>query len=127
VVVPGIAAIGLTDKMQKLMDVIKNIKLPPEGDALVRGDYCGYTESYKMNVDLPAPLSGTVMEVNRLMSIALGSPDHAIHVSPYVRGWMMTIKMSKPTELLLMTADEYLNVSAKDASAVTAIENPSHE
>jgi glycine cleavage system H protein len=109
-----IAAVGISDKLQKLMDVVINIGVSGEGETLVKDEFCGSAESWKMNVSFVAPISGKVLQLNRLLSQSLGSQAHVIHIDPYVGGWMQVVQMSKPQELdELLTAEEYIAMNAK--------------
>jgi glycine cleavage system H protein len=110
------AAIGITDKLQELMGVVNSLDFPREGEVVAGGEFCGYAESWKMNVDFICPVSGTVLQVNTALQWGLGSKDHVFHIDPYVTGWMMVIQLSKPEELNgLLTPEEYIALNAKVA------------
>ncbi len=65
----------------------------------------------KMNIELLAPVSGTVLQNNDEL---ITDPESTINRSPYVKGWMQVIQLRKPEELKeLLTPDEYISYNAK--------------
>ncbi len=112
-VAENIAAIGITEKMVELLDLIRAVSLPDMGDTVVRGEYFGYIEAAKMNVEFPAPVSGTVLQVNNAIYTDF---KHMISDDPYVRGWLVTVQLNHPEEWdELLTPQEYTDLNAKVA------------
>ncbi len=105
----GKATIGLTDLGQLRLGEIIDIELPEEGDELIKEEAFGSVESTQGVVDLIAPVSGEVLEINEDL---LDAPD-IINEDPYDEGWIIKVKLSDPDELdELLTADEYEEVTA---------------
>lgn len=98
------ALLGLSDYGQSELGEIVYIELPDTGDIIQQGAGYGTIEAMKTVVELIAPLSGEVLEVNQL----LDSDPTKINSDPYNDGWIIRIQLSDTTELeMLMTAQEY--------------------
>ena len=111
-VAQGIVAIGITEKMSELTDYISDISLPQVGTTVNKGDYLMYITAAKMNVEFPAPVSGTVLQRNNDIFIDLVA---MVNTDPYVKGWLMTIQLSHPEEWdELLTPQEYTDLNAKE-------------
>jgi glycine cleavage system H protein len=111
--------IGITDKMQQMMQRITNLQLPKVGDEVSRGDPFGYAEGDKLSVDLLAPVSGTTVQVNNALWAGGGENKgiDSITGDPYVNGWMIVIQLSKLEELNeLITPETYMSLNAKPTS-----------
>ena len=110
-VAENIVAIGITEKMSELMDLIYTLHLPHAGDILERGGSFGFAEAGKMSVKFFSPVSGTVLQVNHDVYVDL---EMMINADPYVKGWFITIQLSNPEELdELLTPEEYRDLNAK--------------
>ena len=99
------AVIGITDYAQDQLGDIVYIELPWDKSGSVAHEAkFGDIESVKATSELTSPISGEVVEVNE----ALKDTPELINDQPYEAGWMVTVKMSNPSELdSLMSADEY--------------------
>jgi glycine cleavage system H protein len=99
------AVIGITDYAQDQLGDIVYIELPWDASqSLAHEEKFGDIESVKATSELVTPLSGEVVAVNE----ALKDTPELINDQPYADGWMVTVKMSDPSELdSLMSADEY--------------------
>jgi glycine cleavage system H protein len=103
------ATIGITDFAQNELGDVVYLELPEVGRTLQQNDVFGTVESVKAVSDLYAPVSGEVIEVNDELP---DSPEE-INQDPYVRGWMIIVKMDDPTELNeLLTAQQYEQANA---------------
>jgi glycine cleavage system H protein len=103
------ATIGITDFAQNELGDVVYLELPEVGRTLQQNDVFGTVESVKAVSDLYAPVSGEVIEVNDELP---DSPEE-INQDPYVRGWMIIVKMDDPTELNeLLTATQYEQANA---------------
>ena len=110
-VAENIVAIGITEKMSELMDLIYTLYLPHEGDVIKKGESFIYSEAGKMSVEFFAPVSGTVLQVNRDVYVDL---EMMVNADPYVKGWFITVQLSNPEELNeLLTPEEYRDLNAK--------------
>ena len=99
------AVIGITDYAQDQLGDIVYIELPWDASqSLEHEAKFGDIESVKATSELVSPISGDVVSVNE----ALKDTPELINDQPYEDGWMVTVKMSDPSELdSLMSADEY--------------------
>ena len=99
------AVIGITDYAQDQLGDIVYIELPWDAAQNVSHEAkFGDIESVKATSELISPLSGEVVKVNE----QLKDQPELINDSPYEDGWMLTIKLSNPSELdSLMTSDQY--------------------
>ncbi|MDD4635127.1 MAG: twin-arginine translocation signal domain-containing protein [Dehalococcoidales bacterium] len=104
----NIVVIGVTDKMQALMDIVSSISLKDVGNSIQVDQSFGYAEGYKMNIELVSPISGTVIRKNNELNVPPYGYAEVINQSPYVKGWLLAIELNKPEELdLLLTPEEY--------------------
>jgi glycine cleavage system H protein len=99
----GTALVGITDYAQSSLGDITFAQLPKVGAALKAGEAFGVVESVKAASDVYAPVSGTVLEVNK----ALDANPEKLNQSPYGEGWMMKLKLANPADAnaLLGAAD----------------------
>lgn len=118
-VLDDVVVLGITDKMQLLMERITELSLAHVGEQITRGDTFGYAEGDKMSVDLMAPVTGEVIQVNNELWAGGGENKgfDTVTGDPYVNGWMIVAKISKPAELdELITPEEYMALNAKTAT-----------
>lgn len=97
-----LAVVGITDYAQNELGDIVFIELPEVGDDVVATEAFGTIEAVKTVSDLYSPVSGTVEEVNEVLT---DSPD-LVNKEPYSDGWMIKVKYTEIPENLL-TAKEY--------------------
>lgn len=92
---------GATDYGQKALREVVFIELPKVGDEVKQNEAYGTVESVKAVIDLVAPASGTIKEVNEKLR---DSPD-LINNDPYGDGWLILISPTKLNDELknLMT------------------------
>lgn len=96
--------IGITDFAQGELGDIVFIEIETVGEVLKKEEVFGTIEAVKTVSDLFMPVGGEVMEVNPALE---DSPD-LVNKDPYGKGWMVTVKMSDPSEVNhLLTPDEY--------------------
>ena len=79
--------IGLSDFMQQSSGDVAFAEVEPEGTDLAFGDEMATIETMKTDVVLPAPVGGTVVEVNPAMETA----PEVINQDPYGEGWLAAI------------------------------------
>lgn len=90
-----IGVVGVTQYgFEKLGDVVY-IELPEVGAKVKQGEAFGVIESVKAAVDLIAPVSGTVEEVNES---ARKSPENLPN-DPYGESWLIKIRIDNPSEI----------------------------
>lgn len=100
---------GITETMKHIVNNPYKLDLYKVGTVLHKGDMFGIVEGYKLTADLITPVSGTVMEINKLATGFVGEDGSiAVLQDPYVRGWMTVVELSNPTELKgLLTPTQY--------------------
>ena len=102
-----IATIGISHFAQEELGDVVFLDLPWDdaGErAFQAGSHFGDIESVKATSELFAPVSGALVSVNE----ALRDQPELVNRSPYADGWMLTVRVSDPSELdKLMDADAY--------------------
>jgi glycine cleavage system H protein len=99
-----IATVGITDYAISQLSDLVHLELPKVGEEVEQGSPFGEIESVKAVVDLNAPVSGKVTEINK----ALLSDLEMLSNDPFEEGWLIKIRISDPSELQsLMSAEEY--------------------
>ncbi len=90
-----IGIVGLADYAVEHLSDLVYVELPPTGTQAVQNEAFGEIESVKAVVDLSAPVSGEIVEINE------GLPDSLELLSDdtYGAGWMVKIKLSDAGEL----------------------------
>ncbi len=83
----GVAVVGITDAAQDMLSDIVYVELPEEGATVTAGQEVATVESVKAAEDIIAPVSGTVVEVNR----ALETTPEIINDRPY-EAWFFKIQ-----------------------------------
>lgn len=100
--------IGITDFAQESLGSIIFIDLPLDDAQFKKGDTWGMIESVNGMLNLSAPLSGTVLEVNPDIE---GNPE-ILNEDPYQVGWLIHLELSNPKELKqLLTPQAYKKLS----------------
>ena len=85
-----IVRVGATDYGQKALKEVVFVELPSKGDTVQQNEPYGTVESVKAVVDLIAPVSGTIKEVNE----ELPDKPEVINQDPYGEGWFILITPS---------------------------------
>lgn len=99
----SVVRVGITDYAQDALGDIVYIQLPEKGRRVVLNDGISEIESTKSVNDVYAPVSGTVTEVNPLLS----ERPELLNTDPYGDGWICTVSDPVLDESALMTAGEY--------------------
>jgi glycine cleavage system H protein len=87
--------VGITDYAQGELGDVVFVELPPVGKVVKQHDSFGTIEAVKAVSDLYAPVSGSIIEVNK----DLASVAEIVNKDPYGKGWMVKIQLSSPAEL----------------------------
>jgi glycine cleavage system H protein len=96
--------IGITDFAQEQLGDVVHVQLPRVGEKFEAHDTFGEVESVKTFSELYIPVSGEVTEINE----SLGDAPELVNTSAYADGWMIKIKIAKPSEVdSLLSASEY--------------------
>ncbi len=102
--------IGITDHAQHALGDLVFVELPQIGRVLSAGEACAVVESVKSASDILAPLAGTVVAANA----QLGRAPELVNHDPYGAGWILRLKLAKPTPLAdFISADEYRTLADK--------------
>lgn len=98
------ATVGITDFAQKELGDIVFVELPEIGREVALGDVLGTIESVKAVSELYAPVSGTVVSVNALLTDA----PETINRDAQEAGWICKLTLTNAAELdALMDAAAY--------------------
>ncbi len=108
----NLAVLGITDKMQLLIGFtgsLDSIFLLDPGTEVVVDRFLANLEGNKMNADIYAPLSGTIVQTN----FELKTRSLQMVSEPYLSGWLYVIEYDKPEELdNLISAEKYAQLNA---------------
>jgi glycine cleavage system H protein len=107
--------LGLSDFGQQRNGDIAFANLTPAGTVLEVDDEIAALETVKVNISLPSPLKGKILEINSGLQ---DSPEW-IHQDPYGRGWMVVVEpeeMKWPAHGML-NAQSYLELARQQAEA----------
>ena len=80
--------VGLADYLQQHNGDVAFANVKPVGTRLAAGDQFAEIETIKAMVELHAPVSGTIVEVNA----ALNASPEVINQAPYEAGWLAVIE-----------------------------------
>jgi glycine cleavage system H protein len=98
------ATLGVTDYLQEKLGEIYSIRLPEEGEEILKEEVFSSVEARNGRRDLIAPISGEVIEVNYE---ALEVPE-IINEDPLAEGWLLKVEMPSGQEFDdLLTEEEY--------------------
>jgi glycine cleavage system H protein len=86
---------GITDYAQQELGDVVFVEFQSVGTRLKRGDSFGTVESVKAVSDLYAPVSGTILEVNK----ALEETPELVNQDCYGKAWMIIMEMDDPSEV----------------------------
>ena len=111
----GLLRLGMSDFAQQRNGDIAFATLMPPGTVLDVDDEIAGIETVKVNLSLPSPMKGTIVEVNTLLQ---ESPE-LINQEPYGRGWMAVVQPENLERDLgrLMTAEAYARFARQRAEA----------
>ena len=109
------ARIGLSDFAQQVNGDIAFANVIPAGSKVNPGDEIGSIDTVKVNLSLPSPVKGQVLETNPLLQ---DSPE-MINQDPYGKGWMAVVELLDwdKDKLLLLDAPRYLSRVKEQAEA----------
>ncbi len=88
------ARMGITDHAQSELTDVVYVEFPALGKAVARGEVLGTVESVKAVSEIFSPVSGKVVEVNKVLD---DSPEQ-VNKDPYGAGWMVLLEMSDASE-----------------------------
>ena len=104
-IVGDLVVTGISDHAQDALGDLVYVEMPEVGSQITAGAQAGVVESVQTASDIPAPVSGTVVEINSALE---DDPDF-INEDPYGKGWIYKIRpdnMQDVDTLLSNTAYE---------------------
>ena len=105
----GRVTVGITDFAQDQLGDVVFVQQPAVGRKVKRGEDCAVVESVKAASDIPAPLSGEIVELNP----ALNDTPEKLNQDPY-GAWLFRLRPADTAELAGL-----LDASAYSSSATT--------
>jgi glycine cleavage system H protein len=101
------ARVGITSFAREELGEIAFVELPAPGTVVRAGAPVGVVDSLKSTSEIYAPVSGTVVEVNRRVVDEKGAS--LVTEDPTGAGWLFVLAVSDPRDLAsLMTEERYL-------------------
>ncbi len=98
------ATLGITDFLQEKLGEIYSLRLPEEGEEVVKEELFSTVEAKNGRRELLAPISGEVIDVNYE---ALEVPE-IVNEDPLSEGWLLKVEMPSGLEFDdLLSEDEY--------------------
>jgi glycine cleavage system H protein len=99
-----LALIGITDYAAQELGEVDYVELPELEEVLTKNRAFGIIETSKAVTDLPAPISGIVVELN----VSAPESPEGLADDPYGDGWLIMVEPSDPDEIEeLMSAQAY--------------------
>ncbi len=86
----GRVTIGLSDFLQQRSGDIAFAEVADVGATLAAGNEVANIETIKVSISLPAPVSGTVVDVNPRLELEA----EVINQSPYAAGWLAVMEVA---------------------------------
>jgi len=107
------ARLGLSDFAQQRSGDMAFAEVKPAGTALKPGDEFATIETIKVDIALPSPVSGALVEVNP----ALEDAPEQINQDPYGEGWLARVELAawEADKAQLLDADAYYVLIKKQA------------
>jgi glycine cleavage system H protein len=98
--------LGLTDYLQQSSGDLAFVEVRPVGTLLAAGDDLGSVETIKVNLSLPSPFDGVVVDVNP----SLAMTPELVNRDPYGAGWLVSLELTGGAvdTTRLMQPDAYL-------------------
>jgi glycine cleavage system H protein len=84
----GLLRIGVTDFFQQNNGDIAFVEMTEPGTVLTAGERLGNIETIKVDIELPSPISGRVVETNMKLELEA----EIINQDPYDTGWLVAIE-----------------------------------
>ena len=109
----SVARLGLTDFSQQRSGDMAFAEVKPVETLLKPGDEFSSVETIKVNVSLPSPVTGTIVEVNAELQDA----PELINQDPYGKGWLVAVELTdwEADKTKLLDADAYFALIKRQA------------
>ncbi len=107
--------LGLSDFAQQRNGDVAFANLTPPGTALEVDDEIASIETVKVDISLPSPVKGRILEVN----FGLQEMPEWINQDPYGQGWMVIVEPEDPHQRPkgMLDAQSYLDLARQQAEA----------
>jgi glycine cleavage system H protein len=107
------ARLGLSDFAQQRSGDVAFAEVKPVGTALKPGEEFAAVETIKVDIGLPSPVSGVIIETNP----ALEDAPERINEDPYGEGWLARVELAAwdTDKAKLLDADAYYALIKKQA------------
>jgi glycine cleavage system H protein len=106
----GTATVGITDHAQEQLGDVVFVQHPDVSRRVKRWENCAVVESVKAASDIPAPLSGEIIEVNT----AVAAAPEKLNQEPYA-AWLFRVRIGYPSEIgALLDAAAYRKAVMSD-------------
>jgi len=100
----GRVTVGISDHAQGLLGDLVYVELPEVGQQVKVGEQAAVVESVKAASDVYSPITGTVVEVNDVLS----DKPETINEDAYGEGWIYVVEVDGLEELNdLLGPDDY--------------------
>ena len=101
----SVAQLGLSDFSQQRSGDMAFAEVKPVETLLKPGDEFASIETIKVNVILPSPVTGAIVEINT----ALEDAPELINQDPYGKGWLVVVELTDwdSDKTKLLDADAY--------------------
>lgn len=105
--------LGVTDFFQQHNGDVAFARIKSVGSGVHTGEEFGELETMKVDVGLPSPVSGTIVELNK----ALERTPELVNEDPYDKGWLavMEVKDWEGDRAKLLDAHAYFSVMQSQA------------
>jgi glycine cleavage system H protein len=105
--------IGVTDFFQQHNGDVAFANVQAPGTSLEAGDEFAEMETMKVNVGLPSPIAGTIVEVNKALEL---TPE-LVNQDSYEKGWLAVLEVTdwETDRAKLLDAPAYLAVMQAQA------------
>lgn len=104
------ATVGITDFAQGELGDIVYVDISSVGKVIAQHEVFGTVEAVKTVSDLYMPISGKVLEFNKV----LDSSPEKVNSDPYGDGWMVKVEMTNTAEVnTLLSAAQYKELIGK--------------
>jgi glycine cleavage system H protein len=107
------ARIGLSDYLQQRNGDIAFAEPKEPGTRVKKGDEVAVVETIKVNLSLPSPVAGRIVEING----ALADSPELVNRDPYGLGWLAVVEVDDAAEAgaSLKSAADYLAMARAQA------------
>ena len=109
----SMARLGLSDFAQQRSGDMAFAEVKPIETVLKPGDEVASVETIKVNISLPSPVTGTIVEINTELQDA---PEW-INQDPYGKGWLVVMQLTdwESDKARLLNADAYYALIKRQA------------